>query len=277
MSVSSQSRRERAGAGAVCYEPSSASLLRPQIRPAALAALARMTAGATSLERLARSRRRSARSRAAVQIVSCSAHKDDATALHCVFAHGGSCDSPMNFIGAGLRVGRPASSAVRMQSQEQSLTIRKPSHATKLARTHGGRMAMSKNTRMLVVDDFVTMTRDMRTLAPRIGFAEVDLSHDGETALAMLRAREYRFVLCDLEMQPMSGTEFARRARAEPSGSRCVIVLTTASRDSAARAVRDGIHLLIDGFILKPFNSEDLRAKLLEIMDRRSGKDAAAG
>ena len=138
-------------------------------------------------------------------------------------------------------------------------------------------MAMSQNPRMLVVDDFVTMSRVMRTLAQRIGFEEVDVCHDGETALEMLRARDYGFVLCDLEMQPMSGTEFARRARAEPCGSRCVILLTTASRDSAARAVRDGIHLLIDGFILKPFNSEDLRAKLLEITDRRSGKGAAGG
>jgi hypothetical protein len=48
------------------------------------------------------------------------------------------------------------------------------------------------------------------------------------------------------------------------------------SARSAARAVRDGIHLLIDGFILKPFNSEDLKAKLVEVADRRSGKSAAA-
>jgi two-component system chemotaxis response regulator CheY len=129
---------------------------------------------------------------------------------------------------------------------------------------------------MLVVDDFSTMTRVMKTLAQRIGFEDVDVCHDGGTALDMLRARDYGFVLCDLEMHPMSGAEFARRARGEPWGSRCVIVLTTASRESAARAVRDGMHLLVDGFILKPFNSEDLRAKLLEITDRRSGKSAAA-
>jgi two-component system chemotaxis response regulator CheY len=101
---------------------------------------------------------------------------------------------------------------------------------------------MSQNPRMLVIDDFVTMTRVMRTLAQRIGFEEVDVCHDGETALGMLRARDYGFVLCDLEMNPMSGVEFARRARAQPWGSRCVILLTTASRESAARAVRDGAH-----------------------------------
>jgi hypothetical protein len=37
----------------------------------------------------------------------------------------------------------------------------------------------------------------------------------------------------------------------------------TASRESATKAVRDGLHAVIDGFILKPFNSDDLKAKLM--------------
>lgn len=175
------------------------------------------------------------------------------------------------------RVGGDEVAVFCLFTPDQPLTICKPSHATSCALTHAQRMAMSeRSARMLVVDDFVTMTRVMKTLAQRIGFEEVAVCHDGETALDMLRAREYGFVLCDLEMEPMSGVEFARRARAEPSGSRCVILLTTASRESATRTVRGGTHLLIDGFILKPFNSEDLRAKLIEIAERRSGKGASA-
>jgi len=131
--------------------------------------------------------------------------------------------------------------------------------------------------KMLVVDDFVTMTRVMKTLAHRIGFEHVDVCHDGASALELLRAGQYGLVLCDLEMQPVNGTEFARRARAELCGRPCVILLTTASRESATKAVRDGMHAFVDGFILKPFNSDDLKAKLMEIAARVAGGQNSVG
>jgi len=131
--------------------------------------------------------------------------------------------------------------------------------------------------KMLVVDDFVTMTRVMKTLAHRIGFEHVDVCHDGASALELLRAGQYGLVLCDLEMQPVNGTEFARRARAELCGRPCIILLTTASRESATKAVRDGMHAFVDGFILKPFNSDDLKAKLMEIAARVAGGQNSVG
>ena len=128
------------------------------------------------------------------------------------------------------------------------------------------------HSKMLVVDDFVTMARIMKGLAEKAGFQHVDMCHDGESALEALRAGNHGFVLCDVEMQPMSGIEFARRVRAEPNGSRCVILLTTASRERVVKLVRDGADLLVDGIILKPFRAEDLKTKLSEIAERMRGR-----
>lgn len=122
---------------------------------------------------------------------------------------------------------------------------------------------------MLVVDDFATMARIMQTLAQRIGFTDVDICHDGETALRMMRARQYDVVLCDIKMHPVSGVEFAHRLRLEPDGKACVIVLTTADRDAASAVVSTGVLRLVDGLLLKPFNSEELDAKLKDIAARR--------
>lgn len=127
-----------------------------------------------------------------------------------------------------------------------------------------------RSSKMLIVDDFATMARIMKTLAQRVGFAEVDICHDGETALRMMRAHGYGFVLCDIKMHPLDGVEFARRLRAEPYGRDCVIVLTTADREAAAAAACAGILLLVDGLILKPFNSADLDTALSDIAARRS-------
>lgn len=131
--------------------------------------------------------------------------------------------------------------------------------------------------KLLVVDDFATMARVMRTLGQRIGFRDVDICHDGETALQMARARNHDYVLCDIRMHPVDGVEFAHRLRAEQHGKDCVILLTTVDREAAANFLRAGILGVADGLILKPFNSNDLRVKLGDIAKmRRSSVPAAA-
>lgn len=131
-----------------------------------------------------------------------------------------------------------------------------------------------KSARMLVVDDFATMARIMKTLAQRIGFRDVDICHDGETALRMIRARSYGFVLCDIKMHPINGVELVHLIRAEPCGKDCMVVLTSADREAAAAAASAGTAALVDGWILKPFNSDELRAKLSEVAARRRSADS---
>jgi two-component system chemotaxis response regulator CheY len=121
---------------------------------------------------------------------------------------------------------------------------------------------------VLVIDDFATMTRIMTGLLNQIGFQDVDACLSGEEALGKLASRRYGLILCDLEMDPMTGAEFARRVRAGPPVNDCPILLTTASRESAAQCVRDGVHELVNGFILKPFTPADLQVKLAEIDEK---------
>lgn len=127
----------------------------------------------------------------------------------------------------------------------------------------------SRYSRMLVVDDFATMARIMKVLAQRLGFKQVDICHDGETALRLVRERDYAVVLCDIKMHPIDGVTFTRMLRAEPRGRNCVLLLTTADREAAAAVASAGILHLIDGLILKPFNSQDLDAMLRDIAARR--------
>jgi two-component system chemotaxis response regulator CheY len=121
---------------------------------------------------------------------------------------------------------------------------------------------------VLVVDDFATMTRIMTGLLNQIGFGDVDACLNGPDALKKLSERKYGLILCDLEMDPMNGAEFARRVRTGPPANDCPILLTTASRERAAQCVRDGVHEFVNGFILKPFKPADLQLKLAEIDEK---------
>lgn len=125
---------------------------------------------------------------------------------------------------------------------------------------------------VLVIDDFATMTRIMKGIVGQLGFADIDTAQSGEAGLEQLKLRKYGLIICDLEMESMSGAEFASKARAQPYAVRCPIVLTTASRERAAQCVRDGVHEYVDGFILKPFKAEGLQTKLSEIDERLRAK-----
>jgi len=58
-------------------------------------------------------------------------------------------------------------------------------------------MAIDKNIRVLVVDDYKTMVRIVRGLLQQLGFTNIDDASDGETALSLIKMHEYRLILSD--------------------------------------------------------------------------------
>ena len=126
----------------------------------------------------------------------------------------------------------------------------------------------------LVVDDFATMCRIMKGIVQQLGFTEVDTCQSGEAALRQLNARTYAFILCDQDMAPMTGVEFARRARRLLHGIRCPIILTTSSRQTTSQWLRDDINEIIDGLVVKPFKAADLHARLIFVEERERRRRA---
>ena len=54
-----------------------------------------------------------------------------------------------------------------------------------------------KNMSILVVDDFPTMRRIVRSLLKELGFENVEEAEDGQEALTKLRAGGFEFVVSD--------------------------------------------------------------------------------
>jgi two-component system chemotaxis response regulator CheY len=121
---------------------------------------------------------------------------------------------------------------------------------------------------VLVVDDFKAMTAIMTRIVRQIGFETVETAQSAAEAFAKLQAGSFGLVICDLEMQPVSGLDFGARVRQEPKLKNVRLLLTTGHRDTLARAIADGYHGIVDGYILKPFTAEDLEAKLKEVKER---------
>ena len=129
---------------------------------------------------------------------------------------------------------------------------------------------------VLVVDDVGVNRRLLATVLARAGFAHEEAG-DGETALALLAARDFSAVLMDIEMPGMDGMETTRRLRAMPGPMAEVpVIAVTAHRsaDGETRAREAGM----DHYLVKPVGA----AELAEVMARATepgatGRGAAAG
>ncbi len=63
------------------------------------------------------------------------------------------------------------------------------------------------NMNILVVDDFATMRKMLKNVLKQPNFANVEKADNGATVLDELRAKDYDFVIADLNMSNVSGLE----------------------------------------------------------------------
>ncbi len=118
--------------------------------------------------------------------------------------------------------------------------------------------------RLLLVEDHPGL-RDM--LAAHLrghGFA-TDAFGRGGDALSAANDTEYDAVILDLGLPDMDGMEVLRRLRAQTGGEPPVIVLT--ARDAVADRI-GGLDAGADDYILKPFDLDELDARLRTVMRR---------
>ncbi len=117
--------------------------------------------------------------------------------------------------------------------------------------------------RFLVIDDSMPMRRIVANVLARLGHTDVILAANGREAMKRIEGERIDFVITDWFMPEMSGLEFLRHIRNNPSTRDIPIVIITgnASSDDVAQAVR----LRVNGYVLKPFTGELLRERIASI------------
>ena len=125
-------------------------------------------------------------------------------------------------------------------------------------------MAASLASPVLVVDDSRTMARIAANLLSLIGFNQVDSVYDGASALMRLREKDYGLVLCDWNMQPMTGHTLLKEIRADHDLKALPVIMVTAetTRENVMAAKEAGAN----GYIAKPFNGATLKEKIAAVL-----------
>ena len=120
------------------------------------------------------------------------------------------------------------------------------------------------NARILVVDDFGVVRREVTLLLKKIGFSNIDTAEDGLEAFVKLRSKDYALVLSDLTMSEMGGLDLLRSVRADHGLQDLPFIMVTGHNDpiNIIAAKKAGV----SGYIVKPFNADTLRQRIETVM-----------
>src|SRR5450631_1924863 len=102
---------------------------------------------------------------------------------------------------------------------------------------------MNSQLKFLVVDDFSTMRRIVKTLLQELGYENVQEADDGSTALPMLKSGNFDFLITDWNMPVL-------------------MVTAEAKREQIVEAAQAGVN----GYVIKPFTAQTLSEKLAKIL-----------
>ena len=120
--------------------------------------------------------------------------------------------------------------------------------------------------RLLVAEDEKDMNRLITRALEKEGYG-VDSCFDGEEAMDYLESAEYDGVILDIMMPKMDGHQVLKKLRAR--GNDLPVLFLTA-RDSIADRVA-GLDLGADDYLIKPFDFDELLARVRAMMRKRSG------
>lgn len=129
---------------------------------------------------------------------------------------------------------------------------------------------MVRKRTVLVVDDEPPIVRLVQVKLEGGGYA-VRIAHRGEDALAILEDEPVDLVVLDVTMPGMDGFETLRRIR--QSSRVPVIMLTARTLDvDKLRGLTSGA----DDYLTKPFNPDELAARIAAVLRRTSGQALGA-
>ena len=112
---------------------------------------------------------------------------------------------------------------------------------------------------VLVVDDEEPNRALLQRLLSRDGYA-VSAVADGESALASIAQRPPDVILLDVQLPGLNGFDVCRRIKQSERTRLTPVVMVTALNAVESRI--DGITAGADDFLSKPFNAEELRARV---------------
>ena len=118
--------------------------------------------------------------------------------------------------------------------------------------------------KLLLVEDSTQLNKALSTILKRNSFV-VDSAFDGEEALLFVDQYQYDVIILDVMMPKLNGFEVLKILR--DKGIDTPVIMLTAK--STAEDKINGLDLGADDYLAKPFNTEELLARIRALLRRK--------
>ena len=118
------------------------------------------------------------------------------------------------------------------------------------------------NEKILIADDDKNICELLRLYLAKEGYETV-IANDGEAAVAAFEKEKPNMVLLDVMMPKMDGWEVCRRIRAADNTP---VIMLTAKGETFGKVL--GLELGADDYMIKPFDSKELVARVKAVLRR---------
>lgn len=123
---------------------------------------------------------------------------------------------------------------------------------------------MAENTKILVVDDDSGIGEMLKTLLEFYGF-DVTVSEKPDETEEIIQKKNIDLVMLDMLISGVNGTDVCARLRKNESTAETPVLMMSALHDAGTKCKNAGAN----DFIAKPFEMEDLIAKINEVLDNQ--------
>ena len=131
-------------------------------------------------------------------------------------------------------------------------------------------MAQTKSGSILLVEDNQDIAEMVYAFLERRGY-ELDYAADGVTGLHLAVTNAYDVIVLDLMLPGMDGINLCRKLRDEAQRDTPILMLT--ARDTLDDKVA-GLDAGADDYLVKPFEIQELEARIRAMIRRRRGQTA---
>lgn len=126
-----------------------------------------------------------------------------------------------------------------------------------------------KNTRILIVDDTLSMREQLKKHLVDLGFTDIMEAEDGLKAFEIVSAQEdarkgIQLILSDWHMPNMSGLDFLKLVRSLDRQIPLILVTTESETPNVLAAIKAGAN----NYIVKPIQAATLTEKLEAVWKR---------
>lgn len=125
-----------------------------------------------------------------------------------------------------------------------------------------------KKARILLVDDMKPMLSLTKSVLSIFGFDEIYTAENGEEAFDLVCKHDPDLVITDWIMEPIDGLELTKMIRRNPLAPNPYVPVLMITGFSSRLRVEQARDQGITEFLVKPFSSRDLYARVVQIVER---------